>query len=204
MVDDVLDTSSEEVGETDVSEEVVEVLPEVDSELSPSGPVEQLPPADVSLPVSETPAVSVEEISADSVEGEDISSSQSSSESDSILDSFLAGVLAGFSSGSEQPVDVPVDDVPLAPEAPPECVGIETYALSPITSSTGLKGILLDVLGPYDNVVTQYEYRQGNNSYYSYVNEITPDYPWIASALLFIILLVVSLRTLGRCLFWRK
>lgn len=76
-----------------------------------------------------------------------------------------------------------------------ELAGIETFALSPITSSSGLKGILLEVIGPYDNVVTQYKYQQANNSYYTYVNEITPDYPWIASAGLFIAL-VISLFSL--------
>lgn len=70
-----------------------------------------------------------------------------------------------------------------------ELVGVESYALSPITSSSGLKGVLLDVLGPYDNIVTQYQYRQNTSTNYSYVNEITPDYPWIASAALFIVLL---------------
>ncbi len=71
----------------------------------------------------------------------------------------------------------------------PDLVGVETYALSPIESSTGLKGILLEVLGPYDTIVTQYRYQQGSNQYYTYVNDISPDYPWLASALLFIVLL---------------
>lgn len=74
---------------------------------------------------------------------------------------------------------------------PPE---IETFALSPITSASGLKGILLDIIGPYDNVVTQYRYQQNTSSSYSYVNEITPDYPWIASALLFIVLVLCTFR----------
>lgn len=79
-----------------------------------------------------------------------------------------------------------------------ELAGIETFALSPITSSSGLKGVLLDVIGPYDNVVTQYKYQQTNNSYYTYVNEITPDYPWIASAALFIALIVSLFSLLKR------
>ncbi len=70
-----------------------------------------------------------------------------------------------------------------------ELVGVESYALSPIVSAAGLKGVLLDVLGPYDNIVTQYEYVQSGSTRPTYVNEITPDYPWIASAALFIVLL---------------
>lgn len=85
-----------------------------------------------------------------------------------------------------------------------ELVGIETFALSPITSSTGLKGILLDILGPYDNIVTQYQYRQNTSTNYSYVNEITPDYPWIASAALFIALVISVFGLLKRSMLWMK
>lgn len=85
-----------------------------------------------------------------------------------------------------------------------ELEGIETFALSPIVSSTGLKGILLDLLGPYDNIVTQYQYRQNTSSSYSYVNEITPDYPWIFSAVLFIVLLFSVFRLMGVFFQWLK
>lgn len=92
-------------------------------------------------------------------------------------------------------------------EEPPEdaeLVGIETFALSPVVSSSGLKGILLDILGPYDTVVTQYKYQQGNNSYYTYVNDISPDYPWIASAALFIALVLSVFSLLKRSMSWMK
>lgn len=85
-----------------------------------------------------------------------------------------------------------------------ELEGIETFALSPIVSSSGLKGILLDLLGPYDNIVTQYQYRQNTSSSYSYVNEITPDYPWIFSAVLFIVLLFSVFRLMGVFFQWLK
>lgn len=81
--------------------------------------------------------------------------------------------------------------------------GIETFALSPIQSSTGLKGILLDVLGPYDNIITQYRYQSNTSSNWTYVNETTPDYPWIASAALFIALVVSCFSLLRRAL-WMK
>lgn len=85
-----------------------------------------------------------------------------------------------------------------------EFVGVETFALSPITSSTGLKGILLDIIGPYDNIVTQYQYRQNTSTNYSYVNEVTPDYPWIASAVLFIALVLSVFGVLKRSMSWLK
>lgn len=81
---------------------------------------------------------------------------------------------------------------------------VETYQLSPITDSTGLKGVLLRIIGPYDNIVTQYRYQQSNNQYYTYVNEVTPDYPWIASAALFIVLLVSLFGLLKRSMSWMK
>lgn len=85
-----------------------------------------------------------------------------------------------------------------------ELVNVETFALSPITSSTGLKGILLDILGPYDNIVTQYKYQQNTSSNYTYINEVTPDYPWIASAALFITLMVSLFSLLKRGLSWMR
>lgn len=135
-----------------------------------------------------------------------------------VLDAFASGWSAGLSGGSsaddqlagelvDQPGDQPVDqpsDVSESVLDEPVCVGVETFSLSPVTSSEGLKGILLDVLGPYDTVVTQYKYQQGSNQYYSYVNDIQPDYPWIASAVLFILLLCCSFRFLGRCFSWMK
>ena len=81
---------------------------------------------------------------------------------------------------------------------------VETFQLSPIEDSTGLKGVLLRIIGPYDNIVTQYRYQQSNNQYYTYVNEVTPDYPWIASAVLFIALLVSLFGLLKRSMSWMK
>lgn len=123
-----------------------------------------------------------------------------------VLDSFLAGVLAGVSADStaDETVDEPLDGSLAELDEPLICVGIDTYSLSPIVSADGLKGILLELLGPYDTVVTQYRYQQGSNQYYSYVNDIQPDYPWIASAVLFIALLLSLFHLLGRLFSWMK
>lgn len=111
-----------------------------------------------------------------------------------VLDYYLSTFDYPTFSGVSQAVFddfLPVSSVAVESVEPPE---IETFALSPITSSSGLKGILLDVIGPYDNVVTQYRYQQNTSSNFSYVNEITPDYPWIFSALLFILLVLCTFR----------
>lgn len=124
-----------------------------------------------------------------------------------VLDAFASGLSAGSSDGTVSDEQLPPVSSPDPVEQPAEpvvCVGIETFSLSPIESSEGLKGILLDILGPYDTVVTQYRYQQGSNQYYSYVNDIQPDYPWIASAVLFIVLLWSVFRLLGRCFNWMR
>lgn len=158
-------------------------------EASPAPPVDEPQQSDE----SSVPAASLDALP----------SSEDPSVSD-VLDSFLAGVLTGVSADQEAPssgsVSEPVEDL----DEPVVCVGVESYSLSPVTSSSGLKGVLLDVLGPYDTVVTQYKYQQGSNQYYSYVNDIQPDYPWLASAVLFIVMIWSLFALFRRCLFWMK
>ena len=114
---------------------------------------------------------------------------------DGVMSSYYGGYMSGYLSGLE-------DGAPDQESPPPELVDIQTFALSPIVSSSGLKGVILDVIGPYDNVVTQYKYQQANNSYYTYVNEITPDYPWIGSCLLFTAMVVCIFQLIRRMLGW--
>lgn len=62
-------------------------------------------------------------------------------------------------------------------------VSVELYSVSPITpeDTSGLKAVLLEVLGDYDPVIVEYEYRNSNNTTYNYLREVLPDYPWCAS-----------------------
>lgn len=82
---------------------------------------------------------------------------------------------------------------------------VEAYALqsepnTPVESSTGLKGILLDLFGPYMPTITQLQYRQGSNQYYTYVNDISPDYPWLCSAGIFALVLLCLFKLGGALL----
>lgn len=99
------------------------------------------------------------------------------------------------------------DETPLSSELLMdwELEGIETFSLSPVTpaDATGLKKVLLEVLGSYDNVVTQFRYIQEGSTRYTYVNEITPDYPWIFSAILFIVL-IASVFRIFRSVLWKQ
>lgn len=71
-------------------------------------------------------------------------------------------------------------------------------ALSPVTPSntSGLKSVLLSVLGNYDPIVAEYQY-VGSGSYNNYIREIQPDYVWLSSAAIFAILLYCTWRILG-------
>mgnify|MGYP006991643351 CR=1 FL=1 len=64
-------------------------------------------------------------------------------------------------------------------------VSIELMSVAPIRPSdtSGLKAVLLSVIGDYDPVIVEYEY-QNNNNYSSYLREVLPDYPWCASFLM--------------------
>lgn len=180
-----LEDSHDAAEETTAPEEAPPA-PEPLPETSPPAPAGPLPVEPEPLPVP--PAEPVPEAPEPDVEDGDISEPLD-------LGDALGSLAAYFDTRSQ---------LEEAPEEALELVGIETYALSPITGSSGLKGILLDVLGPYDNVVTQFKYQQANNSYYTYVNEITPDYPWIASAVLFIALVLSLFGLLKRSMTWLR
>lgn len=76
-----------------------------------------------------------------------------------------------------------------------QLVGVSTFALNPITpnEATGLKAILLDLIGSYDAIVVEYSY-ENTNGYTSYVREIQYDYPWLCACGLFVIVLFCILR----------
>lgn len=163
--------------------EPVEPLPSDPVGPSPSDPVEDVvPPGSDSSPVDPSP---VDPLPVDPP-----------SSSDGFV-SNLPGWLADrvYGQQTQQPVNSPVELI---------LDNVETFQLSPIEDSTGLKGVLLRIIGPYDNIVTQYRYQQSNNQYYTYVNEVTPDYPWIASAALFIALLLSLFGLLKRGMSWMK
>lgn len=76
-----------------------------------------------------------------------------------------------------------------------EYVGTSVYALNPVTPSdaSGLKAVLLEVIGPYDAIVVEHQYENYNGSY-NYVREIQYDFPWLCSCGLFVVVLFCVLR----------
>lgn len=72
------------------------------------------------------------------------------------------------------------------------------YSVSPITpeDTSGLKSVLLELIGDYDPIIVEYEYQNANNSYSSYLREVMPDYVWCASFIM-LALIIYCLFRLG-------
>lgn len=79
-------------------------------------------------------------------------------------------------------------------------IGVQTVPNTPITSSSGFKGIILSLMGPYDPTITQFRYQSNTSTNYTYVNDISPDFPWLVSAAIFAIVLYCTFK-LGGTLF---
>ena len=76
-----------------------------------------------------------------------------------------------------------------------EEISVSVMALDPITASdaSGLKSVILDLLGDYSAIQVEWAY-ENNNGYTSYTREIQPDYPWLCSAAIFAIVLYCLIR----------
>lgn len=118
---------------------------------------------------------------------------------------FLCIFTSVFADEIYDPADVP-DNLPKTVEEINnsdewEVTGIEVQSLSPVTPSDakGLKKVLLDFLGDYDAIIVEYAYKNQNNTYYSYLREVQPDYVWIASFIL-LCLFIFCLFRLGGAL----
>lgn len=70
--------------------------------------------------------------------------------------------------------------------------------VSPVTPSNtqGLKSAIVAVLGNYDPVIVEYQY-QSSNGYYSYLREIQPDYVWLCSCAILLVVIFCLFRLLG-------
>lgn len=77
--------------------------------------------------------------------------------------------------------------------------------VDPITpaDTNGLKSVLLSVLGDYESIVTEYRYQNSGSTNYQYLRQVSPDYPWLMSAALFIVLIISVFRIAGGFL-WKK
>jgi len=110
---------------------------------------------------------------------------------------------SGLSSGSDlvssdRDADSPEDS------ALGTLTGVRLMSVAPVEPADdgSLKSIFLALIGSYDPVVLEYEYTNGNG-YTSYIREVQLDYPWLAAAVLFIVVLWCVFKIGGRVL-WNK
>lgn len=79
-------------------------------------------------------------------------------------------------------------------------MAVQSTPNTPVTNASGLKGIMLSLLGSYDPPITQLRYQSNTSTNYTYVNDIQPDYPWMCSAAIFAIVLFCVFRMGGALL----
>lgn len=91
-------------------------------------------------------------------------------------------------------------------EEDPQVVVVDEMQLVNMTQSvqkvsaedfSGFKALMLTVLGDYETVVTDYEYRNNNNTYMSHSIAIEQDYAWLCSAGVFALLIYCTFRAIG-------
>lgn len=72
-------------------------------------------------------------------------------------------------------------------------------SVSAPANPTTLKGWLLKLIGDYENIFTVETYSRvsGNTSSLQYVTDMSPDYPWVYSCLLFIVVMFSIFKLIG-------
>lgn len=63
-------------------------------------------------------------------------------------------------------------------------------------NTTGFHRVIIQLLGNYETIVTDHTY-QNYNGYTQHSIDVQPDYSWIASAVIFAIVLYCALRFIG-------
>lgn len=79
-----------------------------------------------------------------------------------------------------------------------ELIGIEkTMMKVSANDSTGFKAIILSLIGDYETVITDYEYRNSGSTYTSHSINIERDWSWIISACIFALVVFCTFRIIG-------
>lgn len=97
--------------------------------------------------------------------------------------------------------DMPYAESTGAPADDMQYVGSQLLSLSPVTPSntSGLKSVLVGLLGNYDTIVTVHQYQSSTSGYSSYVTDVQPDHVWLTAAA-FLLLMIYCLFRLGGAL----
>lgn len=75
---------------------------------------------------------------------------------------------------------------------------VDVYSVSPVTpqNTTGLKAVILGLIGNYDTVVTDYTYTN-SNGYVSHTIEVQPDYVFLCSFVMLCLIIYCIFRLGG-------
>lgn len=68
------------------------------------------------------------------------------------------------------------------------------------SNTNGFHSVILSLLGDYEPIVKDYTYQNNNNQYLSHSIEIQPDYSWICSAAIFLVVVFCIFRLIGSIL----
>lgn len=119
-----------------------------------------------------------------------------------LVPGFASAPADGVEAGEgENTSETPIENTAISEPTEGVLLSSSVYSLNPVTSAdtTGLKAVLLNLLGEYDAVVVEYAY-ENTNGYVSYVREIQPDYVWLCSAAIFLVLIFCVFRAGGALL----
>lgn len=85
---------------------------------------------------------------------------------------------------------------------PVQEVSTSTLRIS-ANETSGFHAVILGLLGDYNPIVKDYTY-QSSNGYTSHSIEITPDWSWIASAAIFLVIIFCLFRLIGGIFSWKR
>lgn len=98
------------------------------------------------------------------------------------------------------PVFASSDDTVL--REPIQDVSTSTLRIS-ANETSGFHAVILGLLGDYNPIVKDYTY-QSSSGYTSHSIEITPDWSWIASAAIFLVIIFCLFRLIGGIFSWKR
>ena len=85
---------------------------------------------------------------------------------------------------------------------PVQEVSTSTLRIS-ANQTSGFHAVILGLLGDYNPIVKDYTY-QSSQGYTSHSIEITPDWSWIASAAIFLVIIFCLFRLIGGIFSWKR
>lgn len=124
-----------------------------------------------------------------------------------VVSAFAAdgtGEDSGEAASTESGTTVYIENEIIIPNDEALASSVSFMSLSPVTSAdaTGFKAVILSLIGDYDPVIIEYQYENANG-YTSYLREVEPDYAWLCSAAIFLVVLYCVFR-LGGALFCKR